>query len=330
VLKGVSLVPQFCSDAPLRYQGDFDYLVDDASLELAQEVLVEVGYSKKLWHSNQEFIFVETETRERSRTADQYSAQAPHAVELHLDVWDSDNFRLPLMPRIFFVERTTIHQWNGCAFPALADEDAFLLQVLHTCQHLFGTFWIRMSCLFEIGYFMNRRASDISLWTGIEKRVGDNLVLREFVVIVAELVSKLFAPLFPPVVRDWSRFLRPGSRVWIETYARQWAFCELPIYQFRLFPRDKLALFLHQQYRDACTQKHLVGYRALPPSSRLSRIASSLRDKPSLVLDVHWWKRQLLIRRGLYHALAGLRYFCEVPRWLWLNRARKRSDALDV
>ena len=41
VMKGFSLVPQFCPDASLRHQGDFDYLIDDKSVEAAHRVLVE-------------------------------------------------------------------------------------------------------------------------------------------------------------------------------------------------------------------------------------------------------------------------------------------------
>jgi hypothetical protein len=326
VLKGLSNVPQFCPDATLRHQGDFDYLVDEPSLPVARQVLLAAGYSPKPSLSQQQFIFVKTGMGKPSRTAEQYSAQSPHAVELHLDIWDREQNRLPLLPRLFFVEQARIHNCNQLSFPALADEDAFLLQILHACQHLF-TLWIRMSCLFEIGYFLNRRAFDTTLWGRIEQRVKDNLVLREFVVIVAELVTKLFSPALPSVIRNWGRTIRPGSRVWIESYARHWAFSEVPVYEFRLFPTAKLALFLHQQYRDETTHTNLVRAQVLP-FSRLSRIASSLRNKPSLVLNLDWWKRQRLISRGLFHALAGLRYFCEIPRWLWLNRARVRVNRL--
>jgi hypothetical protein len=328
VLKGISHVPQFCPDATLRYQADFDYLIDDTSFLAAQRVLLGAGYRLKLPHTSQEFIFLPTESGEHGRNADQYSAGAPHAVELHLDVWDRDWYQLPSIPRLFFVERTRIHLSNGFAFPALVDEDAFLLQVLHSYLHSV-TFWMRMSWLFEIGYFLNERASDTSLWNRIEDRVGDNLVLRELVVIVTELVSKLFAPRLPSLVRNWSRRIRPGPRIWIETYARHWAFSEAPIYRFCFFPRAKLVLFLHQQYADASAQNHSVRNRLLP-STRLSCIASALRNKPSLLLQADWWKRQLLIRRGLFHALAGLRYVCEIPRWLWLNRTATHSASQDV
>jgi len=328
VLKGFSLVLQFCPDAALRHLSDLDYLVDEQSLSAAQRIVLEAGYRPKSSPSSQESIFVMTGMGEPSRSAEQYDVRAPHAVELHLDIWDSDQHKLPIMPRQFFVERATPHSWSGFAFPALADEDAFLLQILHACQHLF-TYWIRMSCLFEIGYFLNRRASDPVLWKRVEERVGENLMLREFVVVITELVGKLFAPPIPSLVRAWGSSIRPGPRVWIENYARYSAFCDLPGYDFRLFPRAKLVLFLLQQYRDACTPQHLLGDRMLP-SSRLSSMVSSVKNKPSLLLDAAWWKRQLLFKRSLFHALAALRYFYEIPRWKWLNRARMRSVSADV
>jgi hypothetical protein len=328
VLKGFSLVPQFCPNAQLRHQSDFDYLVDDQSLLAAQRVLVEAGYCPKVSRHKHELIFVMSGIGDASRGTERYSAQAPHAVELHLDVWESELCTLKAMPRRFSAVRTRMYQGGGCAFPVLADEDAFLLQVLHACQHLF-TYWIRMSNLFEIGYFLNRRKSDTPLWSRIEQQVGDNLVLRELVVVVTELVAKLFAAPLPDLVRAWGPRIRPAPRVWIETYARPWAFCEVPTCEFRLLPRAKLARFLHQQYRDGDAEKLLLRNR-LPTSSRLSRIASAASERPSLVLDAGWWKGQLVIRRSLFHALASLRYVCEIPRWRWLNRARIPMASMDV
>lgn len=322
-LKGISLVPQFCPDATLRYQGDFDYLVDDRSLLPAQQVLLEAGYSPKASPSCQEFIFLMPGKGQPSRSGEQYHARAPHAVELHLDMWDSDMHGLQLIPKLFLAERARTHRWNGFAFPALGEEDAFLLQVVHACHHTFSH-WIRMSCLFEIGYFLNRRATDTSLWHRIEERIGDNVVLKEFVVVVTELVAKLFAAPLPQLVRVWGQKIRPRSRVWIEGYARHWAFCQLPGYEFRMFPSAKLVLFLHRQYVDAAARKRLVR-NSIPTFSRLSRIASSVKERPSLALDADWRKRQLLIRRTLFHALSWARYLCEIPRWLWRSRKAMRS-----
>jgi hypothetical protein len=327
VLKGLSLVPQFCPHAPLRHQGDFDYLVDARSLPAAQRVLLEAGYAPKDSHSSQEFVFVAPGAATPSRSGRQYSADAPHVVELHLGVWDGDVHGLPPLPNLFNVEGTEIHEWNGFTFPALAEEDAFLLQVVHACQHLF-TQWIRMSCLFEIGYFLTRRAHDTAFWNRVGQRVGDNLMVREFVVLVCELAAKLFASPLPQLVCAWGARIRPAPRIWIENYARPFAFCELPAYQFDSFPKSKLVLFLRNQYKTDTRPVKAVDLKGALPLSRLSRIASSVRREPSLILNASYWKHQLVVRRSVFHALAGLRYLCEIPRWLWRTRARARSAPL--
>jgi len=321
VLKGFSLVPEFCPDAQLRHQSDFDYLIDDASLENARQVLIQAGYIPRQSRSSRESIFVMPGAIAPSRGAEQYSARAPHAVELHLDVWDGDLHRVPSIPRLFSVETARAHQWNGFTFPALDNVDGFLAQVLHVIRHLFAQ-WTRMSSLFEIGYFLNRHASDTALWSQIEQCTADNQVLREFAVIVVELVSRLFAAPIPPLVRVWGTQIRPAPRVWIDNYARDWAFCEFPVYQFRLFPTSRFAWFLHRQYVSE-KAKPLKGTSA-PPASRLSRMALSIKNNPSLIVNTDWWKRQLLVQRSAYHALAWLRYLSEIPRWLWLNRAAAR------
>jgi hypothetical protein len=328
VLKGFSLVPQFCPDATLRYQGDLDYIVDEDSLALAKQVMLEAQYRAKPSPSAHESIFVPPNVGKPSRNGEQYAATAPYAVELHRDVWDSDLHRLPAMQRMFSTERATPHKWNGQSFPALTDEDAFLLQVLHTCRHLFS-YWIRMSSLLEIGYFLAGRGSDIGLWNGVDERIGANATLRELAVVTTELAVKVFAAPTPPLVRTWGRHIRPATRVWIENYARRCAFSELPVYQFTLFPRSKLILFLHQQYEGISAERDVVRQQ-LMGTSRLSRIASSLRTKPSLLLNPSWWKRQLLVRRIIFHTMAGLRYVLEIPRWRWLNRSSVRPSVLDV
>jgi len=315
-VKGFSLVPEFCPHAPLRYQADFDYLVDENSLPAACRVLVEAGYISRDSRSSMERIYVIPGGRP-SRGAEQYSPRTPHAVELHTDMWDGDMHQLPQIPNLFFLDRAISKRWNGLTFPALCDEDAFLLQVLHACHHLFAS-WIRMSCLFEIGHFLNQRANDSESWKQIEQSVGDSPTLCEFVVIVTELVSRLFASPVPPLIHAWASKIRPPSRVWIEHYGRRCVFSELPGYQFSLFSTSKFVLFLHQQFRlDTPAGTSVVRQRPFP-SSRLSRIAASLKKDPSLALKASWWGH--LVRRRLFHLLGGLLYVCEIPRWHWRNR----------
>ena len=325
VLKGFSLVPGFCPSSSLRHQGDLDYLVDEGSLPAAQQALLSAGYTRKESRSSQEFIFINPGTQTASRSGRQYLPHAPHAVELHLDIWDSVLHGLPSLPGLFSPERTCLHQSQGLAFPALSDEDALLLQVLHASHHLF-THWIRMSCLYEISYFLNGRAADSELWDRVEQRVGSNTVLRELVVIIAKMAEQIFAAPIPPPVREWSIHLRRGPSVWIEHYAREWSFCEVPVYEFTLFPKSKLALFLHNQYRDTGSIELSTTQPSNNSGSRISRILASIRRDHSLIMNVRWWRQQLLLRRAVYHTLAGLRYLCETPRWKWRSRRTKATE----
>jgi Uncharacterised nucleotidyltransferase len=322
VVKGFSLIPQFCPYAALRHMGDFDYLVDDQSVPAARQALTDAGYISKQSSSIMEEVFVVPGGRP-SRNGEQYSPQAPHAVELHTDIWEADINRLPVMPKLFSVERAVIRRWNGLIFPVLSDQDAFLLQVLHACHHLF-TLWIKMSSLFEIGYFLNGRNNDEEFWKAIEQRVGNNIILREFVVIITELVSKLFGSPVPPLIQSWGATIRPGSRIWIDNYGCRCVFSELPAYQFSLFPTAKFVVFLHEQFRDhASVGQDLIRKRLLP-ARRLSRMAASIKNHPSVAFNMAWWKHHLVIQRCIFHILAGLRYLCEVPRWRWLNRTKLR------
>ena len=327
VLKGFSLVPDFCPRASLRHQSDFDYLVDEKFLWAARGIVLEAGYVAKDSPSSQEAIFISPGTELPSRRGRQYSAQAPHAVELHLDIWDGDFHQLPGIPKLFSVDRTRNRQWNGMTFSALDDQDAFLLQVLHACHHLF-TQWIRMSCLYEIAYFLKDRSTDTELWEGVHERVGKNLVLREFIVVVTELAAQLFHAPIPAAVQIWGEEIRTGPRVWIENYARHWAFSDVPVYQFNLFPTSKLVLFLQQQYRDKHQGDGLTVQQA--PPSRLARLIGAMRKNPGLILSAEWWKRQLLVRRVIFNGLAVLRYLYEVPRWIWLTRVRMRPASFEA
>jgi len=315
VAKGFSLVPQFCPDALLRHQSDLDYLVEEQSLPLGQQVLEAAGYSLKPCPA-QEYCFCVPSERTPLSDGEQYEAHAPHAVELHLSLWDRELWGVPLSWPRFSAGHTRPHSWQGLTFPILYEDDAFLLQMIHVFKHILGS-WVRLSWLYEIGHFLDRRASDAQLWGRVEDRVAGNLLLREFAVVVTELVARLFAAPVPLLVKDWSHGLRPGARVWIDTYARKWVFGKNQIDELTPFSTAKLVLFLHQQY--VPNKRRLVQNRLLP-RTRVSRIARSVTARPSIILQTRWRQRERVFRRLFFQVTAGLRYLWEVPHWYWLNR----------
>jgi hypothetical protein len=120
---------------------------------------------------------------------EQYEAHAPHAVELRLAFWDSDVHSAFLTEPKFSVDNIKTQRWQDTVFPALPEEDAFLLQVIHAFNHVL-TGGVRMAWLYEIGYFLSQRSTDELLWQRVERRIEENALLRKIVIVVKRTFSR--------------------------------------------------------------------------------------------------------------------------------------------
>ena len=316
-VKGFSLVPQFCPDASLRHQSDFDYLVDRQSLPLAQYVLEGAGYSLKK-HSANEFVFLMPSAWVPTLVDDRYEAHAAHAVELRLAFCDSDSHGVFLAESRFSVDNVRIHRWRELVLRALPEEDVFLLQVIHAFNHVLGG-WVQMSWLYEIGYFLKEQSTDTSLWERIEHRIGGDPMLCEMVVVVTQLSARLFGAPLPVAFSTWAEELRPTVRIWIQNYARPWVFAKNRLDQFNLFSAAKVVLFLHQQYLpDIRARRHLVRMRLLP-FEHLFRRVRLVAIESSTSFGGRRGQFERVFIRLLFQVTAGLRYLWEIPRWRQLN-----------
>ena len=243
-------------------------------------------------------------------------------------MWDRDIYHLFMAEPRFSLEHTTTSLWQGTPFRTLPEEEAFLIQVTHAFHHILSC-WIRMSWLYEIAYFLNQRAYDSALWGRIEKRVGNEPQQREIIAVVSAMAGQFFGAPLPPVVGGWDQALRPAVRVWVENYARKWAFGKSQLHESGLFPTAKLALFLHREYAsDPATRRRLTRARLLPSKKlvdRLGQAAPLLRSNPGAIQEIQsrQWKKAVV--RFAFHVTSGLRYLCETPRWWWLNRVARRS-----
>jgi hypothetical protein len=321
VVKGFSLVPGFCPEACLRQQSDLDYLVDEHSLPVAREVLGKLGYLAKSQETAEEWIFCRGPIPHSSSSSEQYDANGRYVIELHLAIWRSDEHGIDMPGLQFSPARTVDHEWRGTRFPVLYEEDAFLLQVLHVMQHLLAG-CIRMCWLYETAYCLRQRANDASFWQLVERRAQADALLPHFVAVVAELAEQFFHAPLPAVVQTWKMNLRPSVKVWLKNYGRRVAFEKAPIYELDLFSTSKLVVFLHRQFlHDQKSRRHFVRRRLLP-WTRPARIVRSIRERPTVLFDSQWRHRQFMFRRVVFHAGSGLRYLCEIPRWLWLNRRK--------
>jgi len=320
-VKGLTLVPEFCPEPYLRHQSDFDYLVDDESLPRACRALEHAGYELST-RSATDYVFRPPSNGFVPAVYNQYRADAPHTVELHLSLLGSNAYDILLAEPGFCADRTVNYQRGRSTFRGLREEDLFLFLVAHVFYHI-SSYWLRLSWLYEIAYFLNRRATDTLLWTRVEQGMRGDPVLHEIVALVTTLATHFFAVPMPPTMEAWP--LRPSVRVWIQHYARVWAFGKNQATNFSLLPTAKLTLFLLQHY--VPDPKRFIWSR-LVPSTRLANIAHTLRSDPERILDKQFRRRERIARRAIFHLTANLRYICERPRWGRLNKLAARSSAI--
>lgn len=312
VLKGFSLVPDFCLDISFRSLNDLDYLVSPESLATARAVIERLGYV--LYSANEcELKFLPAPPY----IHDQYSARGVHEVELHLSVWDNKLHCIQLLEPKFDVERTITHSWRGACFPALPIEDVIVLQAIHTFHHVL-TYWIRLSCFYELAVFLGRYRNDEGLWRRVDESVAHDKNLREVLSFTMQFSFLLFGEPLPSIVAAWAREMRAPVLTWMDQYARAWALGRNHPGALELFSPAKLVLFLHREYLDQ--KKNFICKRLLP-TTRLTRIVGSLAGMQPMSRDLDWG-HELVIRRSLFHLSSGLRYLWEVPRWRQLNRAQ--------
>ena len=94
VIKGFSLVPLFCSDISLRAQADIDYLINEASREVAKQALVEAGY-KLTEVGSVESKFWKPSMRIATRSDGSYDVLTAAGVELHTAIWACELVHVP-------------------------------------------------------------------------------------------------------------------------------------------------------------------------------------------------------------------------------------------
>lgn len=312
VIKGLSLVPEYCADAVLRAPSDLDYLVDRQALPLARQSLEDAGYRLQRC-SEIELKFYKPGPRMPTISDSPYSVETEPLVEVHTGFWNRAN-KVPFTEPLFSLDQLIPHSWHGLRFPVLNARDAFLLQILHVFQHTLEC-WVKLCWLFEIGFFLSRHSSDSDFWQQVDDRMQAVPYLAEFAAIVIQLAKILFSSPTPHLALKWTHSLRSTSLLWLENYAEIWAFDDHPLSVSRFFPGAKLALFLHQGYipnpeiRKEMIQRRLFPWKhpeqvALPPDqTRASKVAAS-QLQLRFVLD-----------RIIFHSGSSLRYLWEVPRW---------------
>jgi hypothetical protein len=326
VIKGFSLWPEFCSNPYLRTQCDLDYMVARRSLRSAQNVLLEFGYERRGRSDLQEFAFERPLRRVPSQFDSPYKVQTTPMVELHVGIWEGLTHHVPCEEPAFFLNSPKLKEWGGLRFPVLSQEDALLVQVLHAFQHMLSH-WVKLSWLFEIGRFMEKRSRDSLFWKQFSQRLEGAPRLAEFSTIALELTAKVFSAPMPEMAQQGRRFPRPSVRLWLDNYGRSWALGERPPHKSKLFPDSKLSLFIHGEYiPDHRARRDSLRHWLMPwkiPGKNPSVVFTPVKNQPGTRLRALWVDSSYTVQRLSFHGGAALRYLWELPRWRNLKRSSR-------
>lgn len=260
-LKGFTLVPAFSPEPALRHQSDIDILISEDIADEARVILSDYGYSPLRELRKGEIRFAMPLDRIPSSADDIYRADYHRQIELHTSIWDKVG-RVDLEVPVDCLDRTRVRYIRGLAFVALAQEDAFLLQVLHAFRHFLSS-WVRLSWLWEIHHFLASQSEDAAGWMAIRDRAGDDPVLMNAFGLILGLTNELFGSPIPEIVREWCIETLPYRvKCWLATFGTQWALSEIP--------GNKVTLFIHKEFiREPGLWKHLLR-RIIPLAGRPS------------------------------------------------------------
>lgn len=317
-LKGFSMIPDYCPDATLRTQYDFDYLVAPESKAQAEEALRAASYVGSSGDDAGRLVFFRSNRPPRIPAHDDelYSPDLPLRVEVHTRLWEPgpEAIRVPGLDDA--LGRVQIREWQGLSFPALADEDALAFQVVHALRHIFEN-WCRLSILLEIATFLERRSKDEGFWERFRHRAGSCPGFPKAAAVVFSLSAGLFRAQFAPSLREWVELNLSASLArWVVTYGLDGA--------LENFMGEKFSLFLQREFvADASTWRS-VRKRKLFPLHIPNRAAQATSPGWGPGLSAACKQAMHVVRRLRFHLISVLRYAWELPRW---ERRRSRTSA---
>jgi hypothetical protein len=316
VLKGISLIPDYCPDSTLRTQYDHDILLDPASLEHAEAILRTAGYTRRTVTGSQCIVYrpPQQDVRFTGDCEARYSPMLRRPVELHLVLWERSEEKIDINLPGDFLERATLRRCRDFEYVALCDEDCLLFQILHAFRHILRN-WCRLSVFLEIAHFLKERASGEAFWERFIKRIDALQWAPEATLVVLSLAGSLFGVPIPQKLQvRLNSHLSPALHLWIEMYGKRAAVSN--------FSRDKCSLFLHREFVEDAAAWGTIWRRRLFPVRRPHRPPAIVFQRGFSHSGKLWMESVHAFRRLRFHGIAGLRYFCGYPRWFLLRRTR--------
>lgn len=305
-LKGFTLVPDFCEDAYLRHQVDFDFLVAPEAVGKAAVALSACGYSARPVKTNGETCFTTPLRHIPSHRDNLYQVQRQRQVDLHVGIWEQSEWT-PIIAPEDCVERAEVHFFEGEKSFELPLEDKFLLHVLHVYRHSLRS-WVRLSWILELCRFLDLHRDEEALWNRIVERAGDSRAMRRAFAFVLGLAERAFHAPLPGRMRAWlSEAMTGPLLVWLDHFGLEWALADWPGSLGNVLVASELI-------GDAGLQKAYRRNRLWPRNAQTS-IGEVAGGDPR-----RWGKAQLarleyLVERALRHARDLAKLPAQQRRW---------------
>lgn len=328
-LKGLTIIPEYCSNIFLRTTYDYDYLLPRDSVEVAESALRAAGYVRKEDSEDHPIVYFHNARPPRSPLGrnDLYSATFPRTIELHYLFWDDGPLKIPLalpgnpLAHIELRHLSPMTNPSGqmprqpIQFYALSDVDELAFQILHVFRHILHG-WCRLYSLLDIAYFLNHRGLDAAFWNRFLHRLRCSRPLSEIAGVVFLLAAGVFGATIPePVSVEIVRSLRRPLVLWVERYGQDSALSN--------FSDNKFSLFLHREFIQDRAAWDEIRRTRLFPAHRPNHVLRGEGTGVAFPLAASWTQGRYVVQRLRHHLMAAARYGLESPRW---HRACSRDN----
>jgi MFS family permease len=298
-LKGFSQEADYVADARLRVQYDIDLFAPAESLMAAREALRELGYEPV---SGTDRLPIDHLAPMLRRTVwqwrgDYFDPDIPSPVDLHFRFWDAGTERIDAPEIEAFwgrrVEREKV--------PVLDPRDRLGYAALHSLRHLLRAS-VRVSHIYEIAYFLERRADNEQFWTGWHELHPEPM--RKLESISFRFAAEWFGCRVAPTVQEEiSRHTESVSQ-WFESSAAS------PIKA--LFHPNKRELWLHFALLDSARDRRAVFLRRVFPATLPPPIDASLPPERRVTA-----RMRLRLKYAAHVADRALYHTRTLPPVLW-------------
>jgi Uncharacterised nucleotidyltransferase len=305
-VKGFSLIPDWLSSISCRHQSDFDFLIAEPDIEIAEQILLHLGYRVLAKEASGERRYATFGSEVKGKDAYLYTLQESHAAELHLYFWEPEDEEMQLSFPIHSLDcHLEMHTIDGVSFPRLQPALQMVYQLLHFFRHLSGT-WARLLWLYEIAQFTADHFSDEDLWREANGLWQNDAKLKQVCHLVLRLAARTFSVPLPALIESDADVWEACQR-WLGHFSDYCLYVDLP--------GNKASLLLMRPFFEDMKKYRRYRARRLFPFGHGHVLDERL--SPVLARSLKYRLRNLRYQfsRVRYHLSANLHFLMLKLQW---------------